>query len=60
MPDGKIVRCDRELNQDLFKATCGGMGSLIITEAQISLKKVSSSYINQTPIKTKNLKETFN
>ena len=61
MPDGKIVRCDRELNQDLFKATCGGMGLTgIITEAQISLKKVSSSYINQTTIKTKNLKETFN
>lgn len=45
---------------ELFLATCGGMGLTgVILSAKISLKKISSAYINQTTIKTKNLKETF-
>jgi FAD/FMN-containing dehydrogenase len=60
LPDGKIVVCSREKNQELFFATCGGMGLTgIILDAKISLKKINSKYINQTTIKTKNLKETF-
>lgn len=31
----------------------------IVLDAKISLKKINSKYINQTTIKTKNLKETF-
>ncbi|CAI6148797.1 MAG: Decaprenylphosphoryl-beta-D-ribose oxidase [uncultured Sulfurimonas sp.] len=46
--------------EELFLATCGGMGLTgIILTAKIRLKKINSQYINQTTIKTKNLKETF-
>ncbi|CAA6802145.1 MAG: FAD-linked oxidase [uncultured Campylobacterales bacterium] len=47
-------------NDELFYATCGGMGLTgVILDAKIYLKKVNSKYINQTTIKTKNLKHTF-
>jgi FAD/FMN-containing dehydrogenase len=58
--DGEIKTCSKIKNEDLFKATCGGMGLTgVILNAKISLKKINSKYINQTTIKTKNLKETF-
>ena len=45
---------------ELFRATCGGMGLTgVILDAKIILKKINSKHINQTTIKTKNLKETF-
>lgn len=60
LPDGSIEKCSRDKNLELFLATCGGMGLTgIILDAKISLKKISSSKINQTTIKTRNLKETF-
>ncbi len=58
LPDGKIKTVTK--NDELFYATCGGMGLTgIILDAKISLKKINSKNINQTTIKTKNLKETF-
>jgi FAD/FMN-containing dehydrogenase len=58
--DGEIKVCSQEMNQDLFKATCGGMGLTgIILDAKIRLQPISSSLIDQTTIKTSNLKETF-
>jgi len=43
-----------------FYATCGGMGLTgIILDAKIQLKNIRSNLIQQTTIKTKNLKETF-
>ena len=58
--DGEVVTCSKETTPKLFKATCGGMGLTgIIIDAKIYLKKINSQYINQTTIKTKNLKETF-
>ncbi len=58
LPSGEIKSCKK--GDELFLATCGGMGLTgLILEAKISLKKVSSQFINQTTIKTKNLKETF-
>jgi FAD/FMN-containing dehydrogenase len=58
LPDGKIKICKK--GDELFYSTCGGMGLTgIILDAKISLKKINSKYINQTTIKTKNLKETF-
>jgi len=58
--DGKVVTCYKDLDPELFKATCGGMGLTgIILDAKIYLKKINSQYIDQTTIKTKNLKETF-
>ncbi|MGE3613187.1 MAG: FAD-dependent oxidoreductase, partial [Sulfurimonas sp.] len=58
LPDGEIKSCKK--GDALFYATCGGMGLTgVILSAKISLKKINSKYINQTTIKTKNLKETF-
>lgn len=60
LPNGKIITCSKTQNQELFHASCGGMGLTgIITEAEIQLKSVNSSQINQTVVKTKNLDETF-
>ena len=60
LPEGKIVNCSKQHNPTLFKATCGGMGLTgLILEAQIYLKPITSKYIEQTTIKTQNLKETF-
>ncbi len=58
LPSGEIKTCKKD--DELFLATCGGMGLTgVILDAKISLKKVNSQFINQTTIKTKNLKETF-
>ncbi len=58
--DGSVVSCSREENRELFLATCGGMGLTgVILDAKIYLKKINSKYIEQTTIKTKNLRETF-
>lgn len=60
LPNCEIITCSKTKNIELFRATCGGMGLTgVILDAKISLKKINSKYINQTTIKTKNLKETF-
>ncbi len=60
LPSGEIVKCSKSENLELFRATCGGMGLTgVILDAKISLKKINSKYIDQTTIKTKDLKETF-
>ena len=60
LADGEIVSCNKEDTPDLWRATCGGMGLTgVILDAKITLKKINSQYIDQTTIKTKNLKETF-
>uniref|UniRef100_UPI00404849E6 FAD-binding protein n=1 Tax=Algoriphagus sp. TaxID=1872435 RepID=UPI00404849E6 len=58
LPNGEVKTCQKD--DELFKATCGGMGLTgVILEAKIFLKKVNSKNINQITIKTNNLKETF-
>jgi FAD/FMN-containing dehydrogenase len=58
--EGEVLSCSKEVIPQLFKATCGGMGLTgVILDAKIYLKKINSQYIEQTTIKTKNLKETF-
>lgn len=60
LADGRIVRCSREENLELFQATCGGMGLTgLILEVSFYLKRISSQRIDQTIIKTANLEETF-
>ena len=60
LPDGEVVECSKRENPELFRATCGGMGLTgVILDARIRLKKINSKYIDQTTIKTRNLKETF-
>lgn len=58
LPTGEIVNVKK--GDELFKATCGGMGLTgFILNATIKLKKIKSFYINQRMIITKNLQETF-
>ena len=58
LANGQIKNVKKD--DELFLATCGGMGLTgVILDAKISLKKINSKYINQTTIKTKNLKEAF-
>ena len=60
LPNGKVVKCSRTENSELYKATCGGMGLTgIILDVKIKLMRISSLDIDQNIIKTKNLKETF-
>ncbi|MGM0582468.1 MAG: FAD-binding protein [Bacteroidota bacterium] len=60
LPNNNVYTCSREENSDLFHATCGGMGLTgVIIQATIELKPVNSQWINQTTVKTSNLKETF-
>jgi decaprenylphospho-beta-D-ribofuranose 2-oxidase len=60
LADGEVATCSKEVTPELFKATCGGQGLTgIILDAKIYLKKINSQYIDETTIKTKNLKETF-
>ena len=60
LPSGKKIECSKSKNVELFKASCGGMGLTgVILEAKIQLKKINSKFLQQTTIKTSNLKETF-
>ena len=60
LPDGSIVTCSKEENLELFRATCGGQGLTgVILDAKLYLRRINSTNINQTTIKTGNLKETF-
>jgi decaprenylphospho-beta-D-ribofuranose 2-oxidase len=61
LPSGEIIKCSSTENEEMFLSTCGGMGLTgFIVDIEIRLKKVTSIYINQKLIKSKNLKETFN
>lgn len=60
VPNNQTKTCSRIDNPDLFYATCGGMGLTgIITQVSFYLKPVKSQWIEQTTIKTANLKHTF-
>lgn len=60
LPNGEVVTCSKDNHSELFLATCGGMGLTgVILDAKILLKKINSSQIKQTTIKTKNLTQTF-
>jgi decaprenylphospho-beta-D-ribofuranose 2-oxidase len=58
--EGEVLTCTPEETPELFHATCGGMGLTgVILDAQIYLKRIQSTKIEQQTIKTRNLKETF-
>lgn len=59
--DGKVRKCSKTENPDLFDATCGGMGLTgIILRVRFRVVKIESSYIKQLQIKAKNLDEIIN
>jgi decaprenylphospho-beta-D-ribofuranose 2-oxidase len=54
----ETITCSPERNQDLFEATCGGMGLTgIISRVRFQLKKIETSFIRQKQIKAVNLDE---
>ena len=60
LANGEIITCSKNMNEELFKATCGGMGLTgVILNAKIKLININSKNIDQVTIKTKNLEETF-
>lgn len=60
LASGDVIKCSRSENEELFRATCGGMGLTgIILTAKINLKGITSSLIDQTIVKTGNLSETL-
>tara|TARA_B100000575_G_C23139184_1_gene662501 strand:+ start:1523 stop:2824 length:1302 start_codon:yes stop_codon:yes gene_type:complete len=59
LPSGSMINLTKE--DELFKATCGGMGLTgVIVSATLRLVKIKSTNIDQTTIKTASLMETFN
>lgn len=57
---GETFTCSKNINSDLFWATCGGMGLTgVILEVQFRLKRIQSSYIRQKQIKASNLTEAM-
>ena len=58
--NGEFVRASKCTKEDLFHATCGGMGLTgIIIAATIQLISIESSEIIETSIKTSNIDETL-
>jgi FAD/FMN-containing dehydrogenase len=54
--EGKTLTCSPRENEDLFWATCGGMGLTgIIQTVRFQLKKIETSFIKQIQVKAKNL-----
>lgn len=60
LADQSVLTCSRTDNRELFHATCGGMGLTgIVLTASFYLKRVASSHIHQTTIKTQHLADTL-
>ncbi len=55
-----VIKCSKTKNKEIFKATLGGMGLTgVILNAKIKLKKITSEYIYERKVVSKNLKETI-
>jgi len=55
---GEVRSCSREQNQELFYATCGGMGLTgVILQATFRLQPVKSAYMRETVIRCADLEE---
>ena len=60
LPNGEVRTCSPTDNRDLFTATCGGMGLTgVILAAELALRSVSSSMIEQKVVKARNLAHTL-
>ncbi len=57
---GETFVCGPQQHEDLFWATCGGMGLTgIILDVKFSLKRISTAFIRQRQIKARNLDEVM-
>lgn len=60
LANGEIITCSRTEHSDLFHATCGGMGLTgIIVAAELQLKSIKSTFIQQTTYKASDLKHAL-
>jgi len=60
MADGATIHCSRSENEELFHATCGGMGLTgVILRATFRLQRVKSCLIRQQIFKAANLAEVI-
>ena len=60
LSNGSAITCSNSKYEDLFWATCGGMGLTgVITRAKFVLKKIETSYIKQKQLKAANLEEVI-
>ena len=60
LADGRVQRCGRDENAELFAATCGGMGLTgIILAASIRLIAIETAMIRQETLRARNLTEVM-
>jgi len=58
LASGEITICSPNNNEELFEATRGGMGLTgVILQVKFALKRITTSFINQTQVKAANLQE---
>lgn len=58
--DGSVATCSAQQNAELFNATIGGLGLTgLIIWVEFTLKKISSTYIDQESLKFSNLEQFF-
>lgn len=58
LSSGKVVRCSKDHDSELFWATCGGMGLTgIVLRAAFSLVPIETAYIRQETVRASNLDE---
>lgn len=58
LASGEVMHCSHQHNQELFQATCGGMGLTgIILEATLQLQSISSPFIQQSITPTTTLEQ---
>jgi decaprenylphospho-beta-D-ribofuranose 2-oxidase len=56
LPNGEILTCSRDQNEDLFWATIGGMGLTgVITEATLRLRPIETGWLTQQTLIADNL-----
>jgi decaprenylphospho-beta-D-ribofuranose 2-oxidase len=57
---GETITCNKSVNSDLFRATCGGMGLTgVILQVSFRLKRIQTACIRQKQIKAVNLDEVM-
>jgi decaprenylphospho-beta-D-ribofuranose 2-oxidase len=58
--DGRVLRCSRTENEQLFQLTCGGMGLTgLILRLAFYLKPIPTAYIRQKTLVARNLQEVM-
>jgi FAD/FMN-containing dehydrogenase len=60
LPDGRLVSCNPSQDQELFRATCGGMGLTgIILTVTLQMIPVPSTFMHEKIFTCRNLQDAF-